>query len=93
MPRASTDTDTFKVRIPEPERVRLDALAQSTERGHNDLIIEALARYLDDEEQQIARIQEGIADADAGRVYSEADVAEEMRQIVADARERRATVV
>jgi len=93
MSRASTDTDTLNIRIPEPERARLDALAESTGRNSNDLITEALARYLDDEEQQIAKIHEGIADADAGRVYSEADVAEEMRQIVADARERRATAV
>jgi len=85
MPRASTDTDTFNVCMPEPDRARLDALAQSTGRSHNELVAEALKRYLDDEEQQIARIQEGIADADAGRAHYEDEVAAEMRQIVAGA--------
>ncbi len=89
MSHARTDTDAFNIHIPEPERARLDALAQSTGRSNDDLITEALKHYLDDEQQQIAEIREGIADA--GRVYSEADVAEEMRHIVADARAQRAT--
>ncbi len=91
MSHARTDTDTFNIHIPEPERARLATLAESTGRSNDDLITEALACYLDDEEQQIARIQEGIADADAGRVYSEADVAAEMRQVVANARVQHAT--
>ena len=46
----------------------LEELSKSTDRPRSWLLEQALDRYLDTQAWQIAAIQEGIADADAGRI-------------------------
>jgi predicted transcriptional regulator len=84
----SMPSSTINIRVDATKRDRLDALAEVTGRSRNFLISEAIGRYLDDEAWQIGKIQEGLADADADRVYDADDVEMEMRQIIADARTR-----
>ena len=85
-------SSTINVRVDDSKRDGLDALAEATGRSRNFLICEAIARYLEDEVWQIGKIIEGLADADAGRVYEDDEVEAEMRQIIANARARRAAV-
>lgn len=53
---------------------RLDQLATATNRSRSFLTNKAVERYLAEEEDFIASVHEGIADADAGRMYTPADV-------------------
>jgi predicted transcriptional regulator len=49
---------------------RLDDLASLTRRSKSFLANEAIERYLAEEEDFVASVHRGIADADAGRVVS-----------------------
>ena len=62
--RLPSDRDTQR------PRVLMDALAEATGRSRNHLVNEALKRYLDEERWQLAKIEEGINEADAGEFYS-----------------------
>jgi len=69
---AMADTKTvqlgFRVR---PEKAALlDALAASTQRPRAWLLEQALDGYLERQAWQIAHIEAGVADAEAGRVVS-----------------------
>ncbi len=55
----------FRV-VPETAR-RLEALSAATDRPRSWLLERALEAYLDQQVWQIARIEEGLADAEAGR--------------------------
>ncbi len=51
-----------------PEKAkRLEALSASTDRARSWLLEQALDAYLDEQAWQVAQIEEGVADADAGR--------------------------
>jgi predicted transcriptional regulator len=49
----------------------LDALAKSTGRNRNALVQEALRRFIDVQRWQIAEIEAGIREADAGIVVGD----------------------
>jgi predicted transcriptional regulator len=53
---------------------RLDKLALITNRSRSFLTNKAVEQYLAEEEDFIASVKEGIADADAGRVYTASEV-------------------
>jgi len=55
-------------------KARLDRLATVTRRSKSYLTNIAVEQYLADEEDFIAHVQAGIADADAGRVFTSAEV-------------------
>jgi RHH-type rel operon transcriptional repressor/antitoxin RelB len=55
-------------RLDDDIRQRLGQLAAATHRPMSYLAAEALRQYLDNNEWQIRAIQEGIQDADAGRL-------------------------
>ena len=58
------ETDTFEIR---PEiRAGLHALAVETHRGEADLVNEALGAFLAHERWAIARIRDGLAQAEHG---------------------------
>ncbi|MDQ2831163.1 MAG: CopG family ribbon-helix-helix protein [Chloroflexota bacterium] len=76
------------VRMSEEERGQLDDLAKATGRSRNYHIAQAIAAYLGEQRWQIAHIQEGIADADAGRLTPHAEVMAGLDQIIAEARAR-----
>ncbi len=62
------------VRVPVKLRKRLEGLAKTTARTRSRLAVEALETYVDEQEEQLARIDQGIRDADAGRVVPHAAV-------------------
>ena len=67
-------TATLTVRVPVQLKHRLEGLAKSTASNRSRLAVEAIESYVDAQESQLARIDQGIRDADAGRVVSHAEV-------------------
>jgi predicted transcriptional regulator len=63
-------TSILSVRVPARLRTRLEGLAKSTARNRSRLAVEALEYYVTEQEEQLARIDQGLRDADAGRVVS-----------------------
>jgi predicted transcriptional regulator len=67
---ASSATATLTVRVPIKLKKRLEDLAMSTAGNRSRLAVEALESYVEDREAQLARIDQGLRDADAGRLVS-----------------------
>jgi predicted transcriptional regulator len=65
---------TISFRTGEDVRSDIDRLADSLDRNRNWLINEAIARYLELHRWQVEQIRKGMADSDAGRTYSTAEV-------------------
>ena len=63
-------TATLTVRVPIKLKKRLEGLARSKPTNRSRLAVEALQSYVDEQEAQLARIDQGIRDANAGRVVS-----------------------
>lgn len=63
-------TAILSVRVPIKLRRRLEGLAKTTASNRSRLAVEALEIYVEDQEAQLAKIDQGIRDADAGRVVS-----------------------
>jgi predicted transcriptional regulator len=61
-------TTTLTVRVPIQLKDRLEGLAKSTAGNRSRLAVEALESYVEEQEAQLAKIDQGIRDADAGRV-------------------------
>jgi predicted transcriptional regulator len=57
---------------------KLDALAEATGRDKTFLASEGLAQYCELQAWQVAHIKQGIADADAGLLYSTEQVLTEL---------------
>ena len=91
MTTMTVTTSTLNVRMSTTTKDALEALAQATGRSKNHHVIEAIERYLAEQSWQIAEIQAGIADLDAGRSVPQAQVAAEVRQIIDDARRAQAS--
>jgi len=72
-------TATLTVRVPVTLRKRLESLAERTARNRSRLAVEALESYVDEQEEQLAKIDQGIRDADAGRVVSHEKVKRYLR--------------
>ncbi len=70
----STRTSTLTIRVPASLKSRLEGLARTTSRNRSRLAVEALETYVDEREEQLARIDQGIRDADAGRVVPHSKV-------------------
>jgi predicted transcriptional regulator len=67
---AQAATETLSIRIDSAMKQRLDTLSKRANRCKSFLATEAIAAYVDSEEWQIAEIQSGIADLDAGQAVS-----------------------
>jgi RHH-type transcriptional regulator, rel operon repressor / antitoxin RelB len=67
-------TTTITTRIPQSLRADLDALAKATGRNRNNLMEEALRRFVDVERWQIALIEDRVRQADAGNFASDEEV-------------------
>ena len=64
--------DTLNIR---PDiRAGLHALAEETHRGETEMLNEALAAYLAHERWAIARMREGLAEADRGEFVPDEDM-------------------
>ena len=68
--------ETISIRIASDKKAALDAIAAETGRDLGVVIEEALATYLELHAWQVAHIEEGLRQADAGEFASEAEVAE-----------------
>ena len=66
---------TLSVRLPAEIGARLDRLARETSISKSRLAKDAIVAYLDEQEHQLERIREGLADAAAGRVVPHDEVA------------------
>jgi predicted transcriptional regulator len=67
-------TTTFTIRVPAEVKRRLDRLAKATSRSRSWLAADAVANYVVEQDWQLAEIDEGVGDADAGRVVAHAEV-------------------
>jgi predicted transcriptional regulator len=65
---------TVTTRIDEETSRKLEQLAQATLRSRSWLVSEAIRRYLKEESWQVAAIEEGIRQADAGNFADDKDV-------------------
>ena len=72
--RTKAGTTILAVRVPVKLKNRLEGLARSTASSRSRLAAEALESYVDEQESQLARIDQGIRDADAGRVVPHEEV-------------------
>ena len=68
------DTVSVTIRIPSELSDRLDKLGQSTDRTRSWLITRALKQYLDEAEQEVCDVLQGIKAADAGDLISGEEV-------------------
>ncbi|MHB0704116.1 CopG family ribbon-helix-helix protein [Roseomonas mucosa] len=66
--------DAITVRMDAEKRAALDALARATDRDRSYLINEAVDAYLTVHRWQIAHIEEGLRQADAGEFASDEEV-------------------
>lgn len=64
-------------------KVRLEKLAAATKRSKSYLSNEALERYLAAEEEFIASVETGLADAKAGRVHTLDEVTQALETAIA----------
>lgn len=67
--------ETVSFRVEADTRAALDRLAGVLDRDRSYLINEALEAYLDTHAWQIAHIEDGLRQADAGEFATDADVA------------------
>jgi len=67
-------TAAFTVNLDEATLARLEAIAKSRALPRDRVVQEALEAFLDFEEAQIARIKEGIAQADRGEFATEEEL-------------------
>ena len=72
-------TETLSIRLDAGTKRRLDALAIRSRRSKSFLAAEAITAYIEAEEWQIAEIQTGLAELDAGRGVSHAKVSKWLR--------------
>lgn len=70
-----TALDEITVRLDAEKRAALDTLAAATHRDRNHLINEALDAYLAAHRKQIAHIEEGLRQAEAGGFATDEEVA------------------
>lgn len=65
---------TVTTRIDEETQSRLDQLAKATDRSRSWLMADAIRRYVEEEGWQVAAIEEGVRQADAGDFATEEEV-------------------
>jgi predicted transcriptional regulator len=67
-------TAAFTIRLDDETLAKLDALAADTDRSRNWLAAKAIENYVELNAWQIARIKEGIAQADRGEFATEEEL-------------------
>jgi len=63
-------SETLSIRIDGATKTRLDVLARQSKRSKSFLAAEAIAAYVESEEWQLAEIQAGQSELDAGQSVS-----------------------
>jgi predicted transcriptional regulator len=82
---------TMTIRLPAELKEKLGRLAHGTRRSRSYLATEAVTAYVERELSIIEGIELGLADVAAGRVLPHKDVMVAARDIVAEARRKRAS--
>ncbi len=72
--KAKADTKVLTAHVPRELADKIDKYAESMERSRGWIVKQALADWVDWEEEKERRTLEGLADIDAGRVVSDEDV-------------------
>lgn len=85
-----TASTTMTIRVRPDVKEKLDRIAADTQRSKSFLAGEAVAVYVERELEIIDGIKRGMADVAAGRVVPHEQVMAEARQIIADAKRRKA---
>ena len=85
-----TASTTMTIRIRPEVKEKLDRIAADTQRSKSFLAGEAVAAYVDRELDIIGGIKRGMADAAGGRVIPHAQAVATMRDVVEDAKRRKA---
>lgn len=67
-------TTALTMRVPIKLKNRLEGLAKLTARSRSGLAAEAIEIYVDEHELQLAKIDQGILDANAGRLIPHSEV-------------------
>ncbi len=67
-------TAAFTIRLDDEMLAKLDALAADTDRSRNWIAAKAIQDYVELNAWQIARIKEGIAEADRGEFATDEEV-------------------
>jgi RHH-type rel operon transcriptional repressor/antitoxin RelB len=68
------ETTVLQLRLSKETATQIEQLAQATGQDQSQLAEQALRAYVAFEAEQLAKIHEGIADADAGRFVSREEV-------------------
>jgi predicted transcriptional regulator len=82
-------TANFSIRLPQETKDKIDTLARAMGRPRNYLIAEAIERYIQEESWQIAEIQAGIAEDDAGLSVPQDEVMRDAYEVIRQAEEGR----
>ncbi|MDO3377760.1 CopG family ribbon-helix-helix protein [Geoalkalibacter halelectricus] len=70
----STTKEQVSFRLPADTRERIERLARATRRSRTFVIEEAINRYLDLNEWQIAEIEQGLEEARTGKVVPHEEI-------------------
>ena len=84
-------TANFSIRLPQETKAKIDTLARAMGRPRNYLIAEAIERYIQEESWQIAEIQAGIAEDDAGLSVPHEEVMRDAYEVIHQAEEGRSS--
>jgi RHH-type rel operon transcriptional repressor/antitoxin RelB len=79
---SAADSAVVTARIDAALKAKLEALSRTTRRSKSYLAAEAIAAYVELNEWQIAEIEAGIAELDAGEVLSEEEAEERYRRLL-----------
>ena len=77
----------FTVRVPEDIANKLDQLAERLDRSRSYMAAQAIEDFVAREEWQLAEIEDGLAEADAGDFASDAELASVVSKYVKPARQ------
>ena len=86
-----TASTTMTIRVRPEVKEKLDRIASDTQRSKSFLAGEAVAAYVERELEIIDGIKRGMADVAAGRVVPHEQVMAEARQIIAEAKRKKAS--
>ena len=73
-------SSTLTLRLDESVKEKLEKLAESTHRSRSFLAAEAIKTYVENNEWQIAEIQQALQEADAGDFATESEVTSVLNQ-------------
>lgn len=68
------DTTVLQLRLSKATAAQIESLARATGQDQSQIAQDALSAYVAFEAEQLAKIQRGIADAEAGRFVGREDI-------------------